>query len=63
MISFIVHSYTLNEIPPLNEIPLPCDVLGCNIWAFRANVCRELYCPHRWQREGEEDRREQEGIR
>lgn len=34
----------------------PCEALVCAIRAHRVAVCREKGCPHRWQREGAEDR-------
>ena len=34
----------------------PCAALGCSMQAEPVEMCRDHRCPHRWQREGREDR-------
>jgi hypothetical protein len=36
--------------------PDPCAALGCSMRAQPVETCRDHRCPHRWQREGREDR-------
>jgi hypothetical protein len=36
--------------------PNPCAALGCSMQTQPVEMCRDHRCPHRWQREGREDR-------
>lgn len=36
--------------------PNPCSALGCQMQAEPIEMCRDHRCPHRWTREGREDR-------
>ena len=34
----------------------PCDALACDVRQHAIRYCIEKFCPHRWQRQGAEDR-------
>jgi hypothetical protein len=42
------------------SVPDPCAATGCAMQEDPLETCREHRCPHRWQREGKEDRQRRE---
>lgn len=47
------------SVDPVSD-PDPCAVTGCAMQDAPVETCRGHRCPHRWQREGKEDRQRRE---
>jgi hypothetical protein len=50
---------TEGSMVPVSD-PDPCAVTGCAMVSEPVETCRDHRCPHRWQREGREDRQRRE---